>query len=346
MKLSDFYFDLPQDRIARFPTAHREESRLMVVEKKTGKISHHIFKDIVGLTSEKDFFVMNNTGVMPVKLFGRIEGKPVEMVMVEFNRNDLNSTTEAEVLTLPAKKFKRGQRIIIEDGKNLWAEVLQLGYKGRRLLRFNQPLSNVLKAGYAPLPPYIKRKFDEARLYKASDLEHYQTVYSRIPGSVAAPTAGLHFSREILYELGKRGEMIEITLNVGEATFQKIEADDIAHHRMGKETITISYEQRNKIMELKKKKNLVAVGTTSVRSLESLAFLHPKEEAFETQLFIYPPFHFRMVDKLITNFHLPESSLFILVSAFAGIELMKEAYRIAIEKGYRFFSYGDAMAII
>ncbi|UCH96797.1 MAG: S-adenosylmethionine:tRNA ribosyltransferase-isomerase, partial [Candidatus Aminicenantes bacterium] len=186
----------------------------------------------------------------------------------------------------------------------------------------------------------------EAVRFKTLDLERYQTVYSKIPGSIAAPTAGLHFTPEVIEKIKQKTEIIEITLEVGEATFRKIEVEDIADHQMGRETVTITKEDRKRILRLRQSKQLIAVGTTTVRSLETFALHRPGEETFYSELFITPGFEFKLTDKLITNFHLPESSLFILVSAFAGLELMKKAYRAAVEEGYRFFSYGDAMFIV
>lgn len=340
MKLKDFYFDLPEDHIARFPSDKRDESRLMVVERKTGTVSHHHFKDIVDLIRPQDFLVVNNSKVIPVKLFGQIGEAKGELLIVDHEKE----TGEVEALTLPAKKFKPGTIIRFENG--LSARVTGTGHRGRRKLTFNKPFEEVLKVGFAPLPPYIKRKRDEAHRFRDFDLQRYQTVYSREPGSIAAPTAGLHFTPEVIAAIKKKTQIVEITLNVGEATFQKIEVEDISQHKMGLEYITITHTDRERILHLKQSKNLVAVGTTSVRSLETYALQKPAEEDFSSQLFISPGFRFQMVDKLITNFHLPESSLFILTAAFGGLELIKEAYRIAIKEGYRFFSYGDAMFII
>lgn len=318
----------------------------MVVERRTGTITHHRFKDITQLTGAGDFFVVNNSGVIPVKLFGYIQQKQVEILIV---RTIDPQSSKVEAYTLPAKKFVPGARLKIQtpnpDSHDIEAEVLETGHRGKRVLRFNVPLDMVLSAGYAPLPPYIKRKFPAAVKYRSLDLRRYQTVYSSEPGSIAAPTAGLHFTPEILQQLKTRSDVIEITLDVGEATFQKIETEDIMDHRMGEERITITHSQRQTLNHLKQSKNLVAVGTTSVRSLESLAQLQPGQETFISDLFISPGYSFKMVDKLVTNFHLPQSSLFILVSAFAGLDLMQKAYRIAIDEGYRFFSYGDAMFI-
>lgn len=341
MKLAEFNFELPEERIARFPSQKRDRSRLMMVNRATGAISHHYFADIAGLMGEQDFLVVNDSRVIPAKLFGTIEGKAVEMLVVKSGAG-----SDVEALTLPAKRFKPGRRVEIENAPGIWAEVTGVGRRGRRTLRFNTSFERVLSSGYAPLPPYIKRKRAEAMEYREMDLERYQTVYAREPGSIAAPTAGLHFTPEIMESITKTHPLVRVTLEVGEATFQKIEVEDIGEHRMGRETITIPHEARQRILELKKTGPLTAVGTTSVRSLETWAQHQPEEETFWSELFISPGYRFEMVDKLVTNFHLPESSLFILVSALAGVELMQEAYRIAIAEGYRFFSYGDAMYIV
>jgi S-adenosylmethionine:tRNA ribosyltransferase-isomerase len=348
VNLKAFDFPLPDENIARFPADKRDESRLMVVNRQTRAITHHRFKDIVSLTGPDDFFVINNSGVVPVKLFGQINKSKVELLIV---RTIDKETNEVEAYTLPGKKFKPGQKVWFPDpnngeGAGFNAQVLAIGHRGKRILRFDRPLEEVLKAGYAPLPPYIKRKYLDAHKYRSLDLDRYQTVYSRVPGSIAAPTAGLHFSPQVMADLNAQSQIIEITLDVGEATFQKIEVEDISQHKMGRETITISKEKREALKQLKQNKQLIAVGTTSVRSLETYAQQQPQEEVFDSEIFISPGFKFQMIDKLITNFHLPQSSLFILVSAFAGLDLMQEAYRIAIKDGYRFFSYGDAMFII
>ncbi|MFC2146736.1 S-adenosylmethionine:tRNA ribosyltransferase-isomerase, partial [Acidobacteriota bacterium] len=299
MNLKNFYFDLPGDRIARFPAEKRDESRLMVVERKTGNIFHHLFKDIPGIMAENDFFVVNNSKVIPVRLFGEINGKKVDILIVK-----TFSESEVEALTLPARKFKLGQRVVFD--RDLWAEVTGIGHRGKRRLRFNKPVDTVLNAGYAPLPPYIKRKFPEAAAHRTFDLERYQTVYSKIPGSIAAPTAGLHFTPEVIEKIKQKTEIIEITLEVGEATFQKIEVEDITDHKMGRENITITADDRKRILQLKQSKHLTAVGTTTVRSLETFALHQPLEETFYSELFITPGFDFKLVDKLITNFHLPQ----------------------------------------
>jgi S-adenosylmethionine:tRNA ribosyltransferase-isomerase len=340
MKLTNFDFQLPSELIARFPADRRDQSRLMVVQRGSGEIGHYYFSDFLELLVADDFLVMNDSRVRAARLLGRIGNKGAEMLVV---RN--LGQQKLEVLCQPAAHFKPGAVFKGPDG--LQAEVLETGERGRRLLLFNREYEQVLEHGYAPLPPYIKRKGHEAERLRCFDLERYQTVYARNPGSIAAPTAGLHFTPEILARIREKNPLLEITLEVGEATFQKIEVEDIGRHRMGSEKIIISNEVAARIRELKcVGKKLLAVGTTTVRSLESHALLEKAAEEFTSDIFISPGFHFRMVDKLLTNFHLPQSSLFILVSAFAGLDLMQRAYALAIEQEYRFFSYGDAMLIV
>lgn len=337
--LSHYDFILPSDRIARFPSQKRDESRLMVVNRGSGDISHHQFKDLPQFIQENDFIVMNNTRVIPARLFGKKDNTRVEILIVTKVEENVY-----EAITRPARRLRIGDSISF--GQKLSAEVVGIGEKGKRTLKFNQPEGSMDSNGFAPLPPYIKRRQEEAVEFRTLDLERYQTVYAKNSGSIAAPTAGLHFTSELLDRIKSKNHVLEVTLSVGEATFQTIQTDDISTHRMGKETITIPHDTLIKIQELKKTKNLMAVGTTTVRSLETYGVLNPKEETFVSELFISPGFKFAMVDKLITNFHLPKSSLFILVSALAGTDLMQKAYAIAIKERYRFFSYGDAMLIM
>ena len=340
MKLSEFNFDLPPELIARFPADCRDGSRLMVVNRGSGEIGHYHFSDFPDLLNDDDFLVMNNSRVRPARLFGRINGKAVEMLVV---RN--LGAKKLEVLCQPAAHFRAGAVFAGEDG--LLADVLTAGERGRRVLRFDREYERVLDQGYAPLPPYIKRKAGEAAQHRCFDLERYQTVYAKDPGSIAAPTAGLHFTPEMLAAVRVKHPLLEVTLEVGEATFQKIEVEDICRHRMGSEKIRIDPGTGRRIVELKGEgQTLLAVGTTTVRSLESFALLPEPLEQFSSDIFISPGFRFRLIDKLLTNFHLPQSSLFILVAAFAGLELMQRAYALAIEREYRFFSYGDAMLIV
>jgi S-adenosylmethionine:tRNA-ribosyltransferase-isomerase (queuine synthetase) len=284
---------------------------------------------------------MNNSRVVPARLLGKIAGRPAELLVVRDH-----GAGELEALCRPAARFTPGASFVAEGGAR--GEVIAGGDRGRRRLRFDRNYARVLEQGYAPLPPYIKRRAGEAAARRGFDLERYQTVYARDPGSIAAPTAGLHFSSEILARLGESHPLLEITLQVGEATFQAITAEEIENHRMGSERIRIPAATARRIAGLKGEgRALLAVGTTSVRSLETYARLNagsPREE-FVSEIFITPGFRFRLVDKLLTNFHLPKSTLFILASAFAGLEVLKEAYRIAIAEKYRFFSYGDAMLI-
>jgi S-adenosylmethionine:tRNA ribosyltransferase-isomerase len=340
MKLSDFDFTLPAELIARFPADCRDGSRLLRLERASGKVSHHRFSDLPGLLAAGDFLVMNNSRVLPARLLGRISGRAAEALVVR----DLGGK-KLEVLCQPAAHFRPGAVFSGEGG--LRAEVIAVGERGRRQLLFDRDYPQVLELGFAPLPPYIKRKAGEAAARRRFDLERYQTVYARDPGSIAAPTAGLHFTTEILARIREKNPLLEITLEVGEATFQKIEVEDIDRHRMGSEKITIQTDVAERIHALKEQGGkLLAVGTTAVRSLESYALLAEPQEAFASDIFISPGFHFRLVDKLLTNFHLPRSSLFILAAAFAGLDLLQETYRQAVSEGYRFFSYGDAMLIV
>lgn len=340
MKLADFDFTLPPELIARFPAERRDGSRLLLLDRRGGRVSHHTFHDLPGLLAAGDFLVMNDSRVLPARLFGRIDGKAAELLVLR----DLGEN-QLEALCRPAAHFRPGALFRAEGG--LSAEVIAVGERGRRRLHFDRGYREVLELGFAPLPPYIKRKAGEAAAYRHFDLERYQTVYAQRPGSIAAPTAGLHFSPEVLELLGRQHPVLRITLDVGEATFQKIETEDIARHRMGSEAIRIPAATARRISELKEQGGrLLAVGTTSVRSLESYALLPAHREEFDSDIFISPGFRFRMVDKLLTNFHLPKSSLFILASAFAGPELLQETYREAIRERYRFFSYGDAMLIV
>ena len=340
MRLSEFDFTLPRELIARLPAERRDGSRLLRLERRSGAVSHHRFRDLPALLEPGDFLVMNNSRVMPARLLGRIGGKAAELLVVR----DLGHR-ELEVLCQPATRFSAGAEFVADGGPR--AVVLAGGERGRRRLRFDRDYEQVLAHGFAPLPPYIKRKAGEAAQRRGFDLERYQTVYARDPGSIAAPTAGLHFTPEVLARLRREHPLLEITLDVGEATFQKIECEDISRHRMGSEAIRIDPATGRRIAELKGRgQALLAVGTTAVRSLESYALLDEPRADFRSEIFISPGFRFRLVDKLLTNFHLPKSSLFILASAFAGLEVIQEAYRQAIAERYRFFSYGDAMLIV
>ncbi len=340
MKLSDFNFKLPEERIARFPSDKRSGSKLMVIDRGTGEISHHIFSDLPDHLAKNDFIVMNNTKVDPVRIFAYTGEKRIEFLITKRSPGNI-----IEGFALPAKKLREGVSVDFGEGRE--GVVESIGFRGRRTIRCNCSVDEIIKDGFAPLPPYIKRRYDEAYQHRTFDLKRYQTIYSRHSGSIAAPTAGLHFDESLLESIRTKNEILEVTLSVGPATFQKIEVDNIKDHSMGVENIRIEKSVSDRIDFLKKNdNNLLAIGTTSVRSLETWAAKKPEEESFSSDLFISPGFRFKMVDKLLTNFHLPESSLFILVSSFAGLDLMKKAYQIAIEREYNFFSYGDAMLII
>lgn len=340
MKLADFNFDLPSELIARFPADCRDGSKLMVVNRENGEISHFYFSAFPELLNADDFLVMNNSRVLPARLLGKIGSKTAELLIVK-----KIASRRLEVLCQPSAAFEIGTVFCGQDG--LQAEVVEIGKRGRRLIACDRDYEQVLEQGYAPLPPYIKRKGQQAGVYRSYDLERYQTVYAKNYGSIAAPTAGLHFTPQLLTCIRSRNQVLEITLDVGEATFQKILSENLSEHRMGSEKIIINHEVASHIRELKsRKKKLLAIGTTTVRSLESYALLQVATEEFYSDIFISPGFYFNMVDKMLTNFHLPQSSLFILVSAFAGLDLMKKAYALAIDLRYRFYSYGDAMLII
>ena len=330
MKLSDFDYNLPKELIAQYPSGKRDSSRLLVLHRKTGKIEHKIFKDIVEYLSKGDLVLLNNTKVVPARLFGKKEtGGKVEALLLGKGREG-----EHEVLLKPAKGCKIGSRLIFGDGR-LKAQVDRIE-NGRRFLRFecNGNFEELLdEVGEMPLPPYIKR--DNVAL----DSERYQTVYAAKKGAVAAPTAGLHFTKPLLSQIVNQGVDVDyITLHVGYGTFKPVKCEDIAGHQMEKEYFQIEKRVTEKLDA--KVGRLVAVGTTTCRSLESL-----KTEGW-TDLFIYPPYEFKAVDVLLTNFHLPRTTLLMLVSAFCGRELLFRAYKEAIDKKYRFYSYGDAMLIL
>ena len=340
MRLDQFDFPLPPERIARFPADRRDESRLLRLERASGRISHHHFRDLPELLAGDEFLVVNNSRVTPARFFGRVGGRRVEFLVTRETGTDLT-----EVLGKPGKVLRPGAQVEVAAGVN--ATVAEVLASGKRILRWSRPFAEVRSHGYAPLPPYLHRASEEADRFRSYDLDRYQTVYARTGSSIAAPTAGLHFTPELLARLREKCPVIELTLDVGEATFQKIEAENVEDHRMGRETIHLPHETRRQIETLRGAgRKLLAVGTTSVRSLETWARDLPAGETFDSEIFIYPGFSFQRVDRLVTNFHLPKSSLFILTSAFAGLETLQEAYRIAIQEGYRFFSYGDAMLIV
>ena len=339
MKTSDFNYNLPENLIAQVPLKDRASSRLMVLDKKTGEIEHKHFKDIITYLNPGDTLVLNNTRVIPARIYGHKEGftGKIEVLMLK----DLGEDTW-ECLVKPGKNAKVGQVIVFSD--KLKGEVLDILEEGIRKIKFiydgifNEILDEI---GIMPLPPYITEKLNEK--------ERYQTVYSKIQGSAAAPTAGLHFTKELLEEIEKKGVNIAyVTLHVGLGTFRPVKVETIETHKMHSEYYEIDEATCKVINETKKRKNkVICVGTTSCRVLESASrqdgVLEPKHE--ETSIFIYPGYKFKVVDNLITNFHLPESTLIMLVSSLAGKENIMNAYNIAVEEKYRFFSFGDAMMI-
>ncbi len=336
MKLSDFDYNLPKELIARYPVEPRDHCRLMVLDRKNKSIRHRIFKDIKEYIQEGDLLVLNDTKVIPARLIGKKEtGAKIEVFL-------LRPVTEEiwEVLIKNIRKLKAGQKVIF--GEDFSAFLIEKYTEGKALVKFEgKDIKNLIKKyGHIPLPPYIERE-DEER-----DKDYYQTVFAKKEGAVASPTAGLHFTEELLEELEKKGVKISfVTLHVGLGTFRPIQTEDITKHKMHEEYYHIPEETIKAIQKTREKgKKIIAVGTTVVRTLETYAQTG-KKEGF-SNIFIYPPYKFKMVDALITNFHLPKSTLLLLVSAFAGRKFILKAYKEAVKEKYRFFSYGDAMLII
>ena len=338
MELKDFYYDLPERLIAQRPLERRDSSRLMLLSRETGEVSHEVFHNIANYLHPGDCLVLNDSRVLPARLHGVREdtGSPMEFLLLHRRERDV-----WEVIVRPGKRAKPGRRLVF--GGALRAEVLDVVNDGNRLVRFEYEglFEQVLdRLGEMPLPPYITEKLE--------DRERYQTVYSRHSGSAAAPTAGLHFTNELLEHIRQRGvEIVYLTLHVGLGTFRPVKAERIEEHKMHSEFYALD-EQGAAVINRTRERGgrIVAVGTTSARTLETLGrdgTVQPSSGW--TDIFIYPPYRFRMVDALITNFHLPESTLLMLVSALAGREQVLRAYRIAIENEYRFFSFGDAMFI-
>ena len=341
MKKSDFYFDLPQELIAQDPLEDRSSSRLLCLDKNTGKTTHKIFRDVITFLKPGDCLVLNNTKVIPARLLGEREGTGahVEVLLLKRKEKDV-----WETLVRPGKKCKPGTRLVFGNGL-LRAEVLDTVEEGNRLIQFSYEgiFEEVLdQLGEMPLPPYIT--------HKLQDKNRYQTVYARNEGSAAAPTAGLHFTKELLAQVKEMGVSIaHVTLHVGLGTFRPVKVDDVENHHMHSEFYMVEEEQARLINETKKNGGrVISVGTTSCRTLESAAdeegILHAGSGW--TEIFIYPGYQFKIIDGLITNFHLPESTLLMLVSALAGKEKIMHAYEEAVKERYRFFSFGDAMIII
>lgn len=339
MKKSDFYYDLPEELIAQHPLEKRDSSRLLHLDRKTGEIRHGHFTDILDYIDEKDCLILNNTRVLPARIYGikRETGARVEFLLLK--QLELNTW---ECLSKPGKRAKPGT--VFDFGEGLTGTVTDVTPDGNRIVRFSYEgdFYTILdKIGKMPLPPYIKEKLD--------DQERYQTVYSEKVGSAAAPTAGLHFTEELLEKIRENGTRIGyVTLDVGLGTFRPVSEENIEDHLMHTEHYTLPKETAELINETKRNGGrVIAVGTTTCRTLESVATKLGKigEDDDNTSIFIYPGYDFKCIDALITNFHLPESTLIMLVSAFAGYENTMNAYREAVEERYRFFSFGDAMMI-
>ena len=340
MKKSDFYYDLPKEQIAQTPLEKRDSSKLMYLSRETGETENRIFSDILDILKPGDLLVMNDSRVIPARIFGKKEDTGAEVEFLLLKQIETNSW---ETLVKPGKKAKIGARFNFAD--IMQGEITGIIDEGIRIIRFESEeniYTALEKIGQMPLPPYITEKLQ--------DKERYQTVYSNEVGSAAAPTAGLHFTLELLDKIRAKGiDTAFVTLHVGLGTFRPVKEDEITEHKMHKEFYELSQETVDKIAKTKAAGGrVVAVGTTTCRTLESVAAKYGELKAVSdsTEIFIYPPYEFKVLDGLITNFHLPESTLIMLVSAFAGYENTMNAYKKAVDEKYRFFSFGDAMLII
>lgn len=349
MKLSHFNFELPQDLLAEYPSEHRDEARLMVLNRKDQTIEHKLFKDLIDYFEEDDVMILNNTKVFPARLFGNKEktGARIEVFLLR----ELNEEQRLwDVLVDPARKIRIGNKLYFGEDESLVAEVIDNTTSRGRTLRFlydgsYQDFRNKLKElGETPLPKYIKREVEP------EDEDRYQTIFAKTEGAVAAPTAGLHFSKHLLKRLEIKGiNFAEITLHVGLGTFNPVEVEDLSKHKMDSEEIFIEKEATNTINTgLKDKKRICAVGTTVMRAIESSVSSSGTLNEFAgwTNKFIFPPYEFSIANCMITNFHTPKSTLLMMASAFAGHDFIKRAYDEAVKEGYKFYSYGDAMLII
>jgi S-adenosylmethionine:tRNA ribosyltransferase-isomerase len=349
MKLSHFHFNLPEELLAEFPTENRDESRLMVVHRKTGLIEHKFFKDVLDYFNEGDVLVLNNTKVFPARLYGNKEktGARIEVFLLR----ELNAEQRLwDVLVDPARKIRIGNKLYFGDDDSLVAEVIDNTTSRGRTLRFlydgsyEEFRSKLTELGETPIPKYINREVTP------EDAERYQTIYAKEEGAVAAPTAGLHFSKHLLKRLEIKGvDFAEVTLHVGLGTFNPVEVEDLSKHKMDSEEMIITQDACDIVNKAKAKKNKICcVGTTSMRAMESSVSSQRTLNPYVgwTNKFIYPPYDFSIADAMITNFHTPKSTLLMMISAFCGHDLMKKAYLEAVEQKYRFYSYGDAMLIL
>ncbi|MDA8901624.1 MAG: tRNA preQ1(34) S-adenosylmethionine ribosyltransferase-isomerase QueA [Flavobacteriales bacterium] len=349
MKLSKFGFDLPDELLAEYPAPNRDESRLMVLNRATQTIEHKQFKDIIDYFEDEDVLMMNNTKVFPARMFGNKEktGAEIEVFLLrELNKESLLW----DVLVDPARKIRIGNKLYFGEDEELVAEVIDNTTSRGRTLRFlfdgsyEEFQQKIRDLGKTPLPKYIKREVEE------SDEERYQTIYAKHEGSVAAPTAGLHFSKQLLKRLEIKGvNFAEVTLHVGLGTFQPVEVEDLTKHKMGSERAYISQKNCDIINKgILEKRNVCAVGTTTVRTTESSVSSDNLLKPYDgwTNKFVFPPYDFSIPNRLITNFHTPYSTLLMMVCAFGGYDFVMEAYQEAVKEKYKFFSYGDAMLII
>jgi len=349
MKLSAFKFNLPKELLAEHPAKNRDESRLMIVDRKTGKIQHKVFKDIINYFDDGDVMLFNDTKVFPARMYGNKEktGAKIEVFLLR----ELNAESRLwDVLVDPARKIRIGNKLYFGDDDVLVAEVIDNTTSRGRTLRFlfdgtyEEFRKCLYDMGETPLPKYIKRKVEE------SDTERYQTVFAANEGAVAAPTAGLHFSRELLKRLEIKGVDLEyLTLHVGLGTFRMVEVEDLTKHKMESEEVIIPGTTASKVNKAKDaKKRVCAVGTTVMRAMETSVSVsgHLNPYTGWTNKFIFPPYDFSVANCMITNFHMPESTLLMMVSAFGGYDLIMKAYKEAIKEKYKFYSYGDAMLIL
>ena len=349
MKLSHFHFELPEELLAEYPSEHRDEAKLMVLNRKEQTIEHKQFKDLINYFEEDDVMILNNTKVFPARLFGNKEktGARIEVFLLR----ELNAEQRLwDVLVDPARKIRIGNKLYFGDDETLVAEVIDNTTSRGRTLRFlydgsyEEFRSKLKLLGETPLPKYIKREVEE------SDEERYQTIFAKTEGAVAAPTAGLHFSKHLLKRLEIKGvDFAEITLHVGLGTFNPVEVEDLSKHKMDSEEIFVKKEATDKINNaLKNKKRICAVGTTVMRAVESSVSSSGTLNEYSgwTNKFIFPPYDFSIANCMITNFHTPKSTLLMMASAFAGHDFIKRAYDEAVKEGYKFYSYGDAMLII
>lgn len=342
MKTSDFYYDLPQELIAQTPIEPRDQSRLMVVDKNTGEVTHKIFKDLIDYLNPNDCLILNDTRVIPARIYGvkKETGAVVEFLLLKQSENNV-----WECLCKPGKRAKIGTEFVFGEGL-VECEVVDITDDGNRKIQFKCDLKEIYtildKIGKMPLPPYITEELKNG--------ERYQTVYSRELGSAAAPTAGLHFTKELLKRIEQKGIKIGyVTLHVGLGTFRPVKVDDVTKHKMHTEHYHISKQTADLINKTKANGGrVISVGTTSTRTLESVATKNGCicEDEDDTSIFIYPGYEFKCIDGLVTNFHLPESTLIMLISAFAGYDNVMNAYKIAVDERYRFFSFGDACLFI